>query len=268
MFVLIIGLVLLVISVVFFFEWQKTIKKVQALKDTETSSVDQLSQMSQSIAKELGTVGAFKEQVEVKGIIHSSNPIIAQLSQRPCVYAKMQVVEKYEETYYQTDDEGNRQKKTRPGSTILANNTLQINFQLDDDTGKIRINPNDAEIEAVEVVNRYELAQNQKSSLSFGGFNLDISSHNSGDKRILGYQYNEWILPVESQIYVLGEISDSDGHLVIHQPLDKNNRFLITHKSKEEFLHNKISQMNNQKTVMITCGIIGVICTIIGLVIK
>lgn len=268
MFFVIIGIVLLIVSVIFYWEWQKTIKKVQALKDTETSSVAQLSEMSRAIATELGTIGAFKEQVEVKGIIHSANPIIAELSQHPCVYAKMQVIEKYEETYYQTDEKGNRQKITRQGSTILASNVLQINFQLDDDTGKIQINPNDAEIEAIEVVNRYELAPNHQSSLSFGEFHLDIPLHNSGDKRVLGYQYNEWILPVESKIYVLGEISDSDGHLVIHQPLDKNNRFLITHKSKEEFLQNKISQMVNQKTVMMTCGIIGIICTIIGLVMK
>jgi hypothetical protein len=268
MFVLIIGIVLLVTSVVFFFEWQKTTKKVQALKDTDTSSVAQLSEMSHTIAQEIGSVGAFKEQVEVKGSINCSNPIIAELSQRPCVYAKMQVVEKYEETYYTQDEKGKPQKRTRPGSTTLANNTLQVNFQLDDGTGKIHINPHGAEIEALEVVNRYELAQNHPSSLSFGGFHWDVPVSNSNDKRILGYQYNEWILPVESKIYVLGEITDSDGHLVIHQPLNKNNRFLITYKSKEELLHSKIAQMTSQKTVMTICGIIGLICTIVGSVIK
>ena len=265
MFVLIIGLVLLVISVVFFFEWQKTTKKVQALKDTETSSVAQLSDMSQSIAKELGTVGAFKEQVEVKGLITANNPLTAELSQRPCVYTKMRVVEKYEETYYEKDENGNRQRKTRRGSTTLADNILQITFHLDDGTGKIPINPNDAEIEAIEVVNRYELNQNQPG-LSWGGFSINLSSHNSRDKRILGHQYNEWILPVDTKIYVLGEISDSDGHLMIHQPVDKNNRFLITYKSEEELLQSKESQVKSQKIGAIACAIIGIICLIIGLV--
>ena len=266
MFFLFIGLGFFVAGIILFFQWQKTIKKIHGIKDTDTSTVAQLQEMSNAIAQELGTVGAFKEQVEVKGIITSNNPLIAELSQRPCIYTKMRVIEKYEEIYYETDEEGNRQRRTRQGSTTLADNTLQISFQLDDGTGKIQVNPNEAEIEAIEVVNSYELYQNQ-SSLSLGAFNLNlsISSPNSANKRILGHQYNEWILPVDSKIYLLGEITDSDGHLLIHKPIDKNNRFLITYKSEEELLQSKESQVKTQKIWMITCSLIGIICMIIGL---
>ncbi|NES81622.1 MAG: hypothetical protein F6K10_09555 [Moorea sp. SIO2B7] len=229
MIIFIIAFILLLIAVSLVFQRRDVLNEIRAIKMTKTSTVKELQDISYSIKNELGIAGAFKEQVEIKGIIHSNNPITAELSKRPCVYARTQVMEKYKKTYY---DDGER--KTREGFNTLADNTLQINFYLEDGTGKIQVNPNEAEIELIEVVNRYELNNNQ-------------STQGSDDKRILGYQYNEWILPLDMKVYVLGEISDSEGKLVIQKPLDNQSQFLITHKSEEQVLQEKQSKARSLK---------------------
>ncbi|MGF1488138.1 MAG: GIDE domain-containing protein, partial [Prochloraceae cyanobacterium] len=217
MFVL--GLILLLVAAYFVQERRNTLSQLRPIEIIKTSTVAGLQDVSQAIENELGATGFFKEQVGVKGVIHSNNPIAAQLSERPCVYVRTQIVEKYEESYY---NDGKR--LIRQGSTTLANNTLKTNFELEDDTGRIQVNQDGAEIEAIEVVNRYE--QNQ----DLQGFE---------NKRILGYQYNEWILPLDTKVYVVGEVSNSESELVIQNPSDSENDFLITHKSQEQLVQEK-----------------------------
>jgi hypothetical protein len=270
MWLIAVGLGLIGGAAALFFARQGLETQVKVIKLTDTSTVAELENLSQTIVAELGNRGAFKEQVEVKGTIHCSNPLTAQLSERPCVYYQAMVQEKYEETYYETDSDGNRQRKTRTGYTSLANNSLKINFQVTDQTGTIQVNPNDAEIEAIEVVDRFESYQNQ-TQLSVGSFRFQISPQGlarsgSGDKRILGYQYNEWILPLDIPVYVLGEIDDGDGTLTIGKPSQEDHKFLITHKSEEALIADKEAEMRDQNIASIVCLGLGIVALIVGLV--
>ncbi len=239
----VIGLILFFIAVWILSQRQGVLSEIRGIKSVETSTIEELLDIGNSIKKELGSVGAFQEQVKVKGTIHSNKPITAELSKRPCVYARTQVLEKYEETY---SEEGKR--KTRHGSTTLTDNTLQINFELEDSSRQISINPNGAEIEPKQVVNRQELNNNP-------------SSQESNGKRILAYQYNEWILPLDEMVYVLGEIRDSEGELVIQKPLDNQSQFLITHQSEEQLLQEKQSKArkHNVRLIFVTLTIIGIL---------
>lgn len=267
-FFLIVGSLLLIFAAGFFFERRSILKEILAIKSTATSTVAQLKELSHRIGNERGSAGAFQEQVEVKGFIRSNNPMTAQLSERPCVYSKMRVVEKYEETYYEEDEDGNRESKTRRDSTTLADNNIQISFQLEEKTGIIQIDPNGAKIEAIEVVDGYELPRDQNQgtvSLSFGGFSLTLPSRGfNNNKRILGYQYNEWILPIDTQIYVLGEVTDSDGTLKIQQPANPEHPFLISHKSEEQLLRFKERKAHNKNIASIVCFVLGIICIVGG----
>ena len=227
------------ILVVLLLQHQTVANQIHAIKTIVTSKVVELQNLRDTSENELGQVGMIKQQVEVKGKVHSNNPIIAELSERPCVYARTQILEKYEETYY---DDGER--KTRQGTTTLANNTLKTNFELEDDTGRIQVNPDGAQIDAIEVVNRYQPNPNHQGT---------------ENKRILGYQYNEWILPLDTKVYVMGEVSNSESELVIHKLSDSQDYFFITHKSEEQFVQEKQSIALNQNIYIAVLGL-GTIC--------
>ena len=216
----ILGLILLLTALWMVKQRRVILSEVRAIKIIQTSTVGELKNLSQAIENELGIGGFFKEQVEVKGAINSNTPITAELSKRPCVYARTKIEEKYEETY--KDDNGKPQ--TRQKTTTLADNVLKTNFELDDGTGSIQVNPDEANIDAIEVVNRYEPKENHQISEK---------------KRILGYQYNEWILPLATKFYVRGEVRNNESELVIQKPLGNENNFSITNKSKEQLLQDK-----------------------------
>lgn len=263
---LVFSLLSLITAIAFIFGRRETLENIRSIRGTETSTVGELQHLRDAIAKELGKGGSFREQVEVKGMIRSNNPTIAQLSQRPCVYAQMTVLETYEETYYETDNEGNEQRKTRQGSTILANSSLQINFFLEDETGRIEVNPNRANVDLIKVVDSYEQYQGNPTLYS-GQFSCNVNPQTFDNKRILGYQYNEYILPVDTKVYILGEVSDSQGSLVIQHPLNPEGQFIITHKSEEQLLQEKESVAKQQKGCSIFAFGFSVFCLILGILI-
>ncbi len=99
------------------------------------------------------------------------------------------------------------------------------------------------------MVNRYEPNQNHQES---------------ENKRILGYQYNEWILPLGTKVYVMGEVCNSESELVIHKPSDSENHFFITHKSEEQLLQEKQAKARRQNTYIISLGL-AVTCILVVL---
>ncbi len=92
----ILGLILLLIALWIVNQRRGTLSQVRAIKFIQTSTVAELQNVSQAIENELGPGGFFKEKVQVKGVIHSNTPITAELSERPCVYARIQILEEYE----------------------------------------------------------------------------------------------------------------------------------------------------------------------------
>ncbi|NET39204.1 MAG: hypothetical protein F6K19_45745, partial [Cyanothece sp. SIO1E1] len=233
--------ILLICAVVRFIQWRAVFGELKTITATETSTVAELKEVIEAIISGLGNADMFRQQVEVKGLIHCSEPMIAELSAKPCVYARSLYKEKFEETY---TDEG--ETKIRQDSVVLTDNTRSVIFQLEDDTGSITINPVGANIEAIEVVNRYELNKNAEK--------LDT-------RRNLGHQYNEWILPVGQRIYVLGEISSSNDHVVIGKPLQEAYPFLITHKLEDQIVGAKRAKARRHLIDSIVYLILGVLIT-------
>ena len=118
---------------------------------------------------------------------------------------------------------------------------------MEDATGRITTNPNGADIDPVQVVSKYEPSMQGRNSISFGSFSFNVS-RSTGDRKILGYEFTEKIIPVDRRVYVIGEASDSSGELMIQQPSEKGKPFIITLKSEEELTKDKES---NIKALMI-----------------
>ena len=221
------GLLALVIAGVRLFNWRELLGGMKPMITTKTSTADELKDVIQAIQSNLGDADMFREKVELKGVIRSSQPIIAELSEKPCVYVRTRYEERFEETY---KDEEENSYKVRQVSKVLADNTRTQLFQLEDHTGSITVNPEGAKFELTEVVNRFEPFESHEKVNGRRSF---------GERRNFGRQYNEWIVPLGVKVYVLGEISRSANGFVVQKPLQEGYPFLITRRSEESLIQEK-----------------------------
>jgi hypothetical protein len=230
---IIIGLALIGLSILLIFLRRKSQDKLLEIKSTQTSTTKELVDLCQSVKDGIGNSGGFKQLSEIKGVVKCAQPLNGELSKQPCVYYAMNVSERYEETYYEKDSKGNSVRRTRTGSTTVASNSQSVHFEVEDASGRITVNPNGADIDPVQVVSKYEPSMQGRNSVSFGSFSFNVG-RSTGDRKILGYEFTEKIIPLDRRVYVIGEASDSTGELMIQQPSEKGKPFIITLKSEEE----------------------------------
>ncbi len=214
-------------------------EKIGIISATETSTVRQLEEQRRAIADEIGG-GSFRERVELKGRIECESPLTADMTKQKCVYFRNVVERDYEEDYWETDKDGHRHRRTRRGSDTVSELVQSTPFHLRDATGRIRVEPDGAEIDLVQVKDSFQPASSVNMSsgrISWGGFNFQMSSSWSmGEgRRTLGYHFREYLCPLDRNVYLLGEVSDEGGELVIRRPT-KEGRFFISYKSEEQIL--------------------------------
>ncbi len=262
---LIIGAILIGVGVLLIFLRTKKQGMLLEIKSIQTSTAKELTEMCASINQELGTTGGFRQLAEVKGIIKCDTPLTAELSKQPCVYYDMKVEERYEETYWDKDANGNQVRKTRTGNTTVSSNSQRVNFYVEDATGRIQVNPNGADIDPVQVVNKYEPHTANQTRISFGGFSLNLTAGSTGDRKILGYEYTEKIIPLDRSVYVLGEATDSSGALMIQQPQEKGKPYIITLKSEEELTKSTESAIKGFMIGAIVCWVLGAAAIVFGI---
>lgn len=262
---IIIGIIFIAIGALLIFLRSKKQGHLLEIKSIPTSTAKELAETCKSINDELGQSGGFKQLSEVKGMIKCDQPLTGELSKQSCVYYDMKVEERYEETYWDKDANGNQVRKTRTGNTTVSSNTQKVNFQIMDETGKITVNPNGANIDAIQVVSKYEPHTANQASISFGGFKLNLNTSSSGDRKILGYEYTERILPLDRKAYVIGLASDSTGELMIQQPTEKGKPFIITLKSEEELVKGTESTIKIMMISAIVCWALGAGAIVYGL---
>lgn len=240
-FIFIVGLVISAIAITFLVKHHFLIADIKAIRATETSNLSDLRKMRTKTTKKMGHVGAWREQVEVKGTVRCSRPLTAELSQRLCIYCQTKVVEEYERTKFETDDNENTDVSDRRGTKVIKNNRDRINFYLEDATDKILIDLKEAEIDGMTVVSEFESCHRQQSP----------------DYRVLGYQRTEKIIELGSEIYIIGEVKDTDGQLQIGASDDRRKPFVISLRSQEELLQRKIAWGKSKLSWGIGLGISG-----------
>ena len=139
-----IGIGLIAVAIALFVGYSLQSKKLFQIKSTETTQINELKDISSAVAKDIGA-GSFNQITEVKGKAVCDNPLISELAKTKCVYYSMSVTREYEETYWDTDTNGNRVQRTRRGTDSVAHNTRSTPFYIQDATGKIKVKRNNAE---------------------------------------------------------------------------------------------------------------------------
>ncbi|MBF0119467.1 MAG: AMIN domain-containing protein [Desulfobacterales bacterium] len=248
--IIIVGIILIIASLGLLWFRQNSAKKLQDIRDTETSKIDLHIETSQGIAKDMGS-GYYAQYTEIKGAAVTDRPMISQFTKKECVYYRSQVTREWQEEVEDTDSKtGETRRRMERRSEVMADNVNSPDFWVDDGTGKLKIRPSGSQIEAMQVFDSF-MPQNDPMLIS--KFNLSFLPHTN----TIGYRLKEWIIPTNQSLYIIGEISDKDGELSLKKPQDKRT-FIVSTKSENELI-----ESSQKKILLATIG--AIICFILGL---
>jgi len=165
------------------------------------------------------------EMIEVKGVIRCDRPLTAELAQRDCVYYSSRVVREYE--HRRQNAKGDLVTSRR--SETVAQNEQSTAFYVEDSSGRVLVHPAGAEVDARKLVDRFERNSGTLGpTISFGGITLNLG----GSDGTIGYRYEEYVLPVDIPVYVLGVVQEG-GTIGRPPPELKGRRFIISYRSEE-----------------------------------
>jgi hypothetical protein len=253
-----IGIGLVAVAVALFVGYSFQGKKLYQMKSTETSQAGELQEISASVAKDIGA-GSFNQITEVKGTVQCGSPLISELAKADCVYYAMRVTREYEETYWDTDSNGNRVQRTRRGGDTVAQNTRSVPFYVRDESGTIKVNPEGASYVTEKAYSRFEPGEASGQSLRIGGLTINLGGIiGNTNRRTIGYRYEEDIIPLNRDVYVLGEAADASGELCLQKPSGKGKKFIISVKSEEELIRGAKGAMTVLLILALVAGIGGI----------
>jgi len=226
----IVGLVLLVGGAVCVYLAVRAQRRVHAMMAAETLTVPELEQL-RGISDELGARGGFRKVCEVVGgaAPGPQGLLQAEMTGTECVWHAQRVQRRYRHT--ETDSDGDTRTTTR--TETVAQNVSAPTFTIVRDGHTIVVDHGGRHPDGVEqVVDRFEEARERRTD---GGWLRRLGDLVDGDRDdTIGYQYTEWALRPGTPLYVLGEVHDRTGALVIGPPADRTQHFTVSTRSEEE----------------------------------
>ena len=151
------------------------------------------------------------------------------MAKAPCVWHRHRVTRKYREV--SRDSKGNRRTSTR--EEVMTENVTPDAFVLRDGQGEITIVPSGEVDGARKTLSEFREENQDRTEVKIGSFSFSFAGGGDGDT--LGYEYEEWVLPPDTAIFVQGEASDRDGALQVAKPEGKGDLFIST-KSETDLL--------------------------------
>jgi E3 Ubiquitin ligase len=240
---LLFAVIFLVAGGVLLYFRNRTKQKSALMSQTETSASADVSGLAP------GTL------VEVKGTLRCEEPLVSEMAERSCAYYSSKVIREYMERDYDDDDGGSDRR-----SEVVAQNEQFAPFVVEDDSGTAAVNAEGAEVDAKQVVNRFERDTGNEGSFSLGGMTINLG----GGERTIGYRYTESILPIDASVYVLGTVQEGGG---IGAPSsgEEGHRFVVSHRSEEA-----LGQSLGKTVLWLGVGgvgalVLGVILLVIGI---
>lgn len=261
---LIFGCLLGLLSLLFWFLQRQQKQKLQNVKAARPTTVQELQDTAKAIDEAMGG-GNWRDYVKLRGQIASDQPLLSEIKQESCVYYHTQVTQDYETVTYKRDPEtSQRTKETKRSTETLVNQTRSVPFLLKDQTGQILIEPAGADFEKVEILNQFEPATADVRTLQMGPFSFQVPTPPTG-RQVLGYRYQESIVPIGQTAMVIGTVSDENGNLVIRQSTQSDQRFIVSFKSDEVYAAEASKSAQRLFYMAVGCGIGAVGLILLGL---
>ncbi len=251
---LIIGIILLLAGGGFYYARQQQLNKALDIKYYETSSTQEVTQLYNDLKDTVG-IGSYSGNiVELVGVGISEHPLTAAHSQRPALAYESSVEREYEVTEQERDNEGNYRSVVKRRSETVSEQSEYVIFTLNDGSGSlIKIDMQGAKKDFMQSVDRFESEAPRGLNISFG---------NMSGSRTIGYRYKEKIIPNNAKLYILGEVNDRSGELMVSKPKEKDKPFLVSTKSEDELISAAEGAAKWQKIASIVSVVAGVGCII------
>ncbi len=197
------------------------------------------------------------EIVELSGSIQCAYPLVSELAEVKCVHYRMSVNYEYEIEVESKDSSGKTETEIDKKTRNLASNERQVSFDLSDESGIIKVDPELAEFKSEKVLSDFRVDnRDEGGSIQIGGLRIKLPG---ADPDMLNpvYRYTEYAIPIDRQIYVLGQVDHSGSEPVIRKP-DKKEPLIISLSSKATL------QTSARKSVK-TTGIISAVLISLGI---
>ncbi|MHC1561959.1 E3 ubiquitin ligase family protein [Actinomycetospora sp. C-140] len=256
----IVGLVLVALGVAGFLGAQRVRARRHAMIAAETLPIAELEEHRRTLA-DLGTVGGFRKICEVVGAAHPhpDGPLRAPQSGTECVWYRQTVVHRYSESY--RDSDGDWQRRER--SETVLDETSRQGYALVDSSGIIGVDPNGTAPDRPEKLHERFVP----GAPGPGGFANALQGFmGQGSSDSLGMTYTEWVIRPGQPLYVLGEVHDRIGPLVIGKPESSSDHFIVSTRSEEELRHDAVGHQRWFAWGGAALAVVGLVLTVVGLV--
>src|SRR3712207_3288048 len=208
---LLFAIIFLVAGGVMLYFRSRSQQKAGLMTQTKTSNASDVSSLAP------GTL------VEVKGTLRCEEPLTSEMSEKSCAYYSATVTREYLERDHDDDDDVGSDRR----SEIISQNVQFAPFSVEDETGSVPVNAEGAEVDARQVVNRFERSKGGDGpSITLGGATINLG----GGERTLGYRYTESVLHVDAPVYVLGTVQENGG--IGGASREQGQRFVVSHRSE------------------------------------
>jgi hypothetical protein len=183
--------------------------------------------------------------VEVTGFLRCEKPIESEMAGQNCAYYKSQVIREYEVSDHDSDGPSFKHRR----SEVMASNERFAPFTVEDASGAVGVRGEGAEVDAIEVTNRFEPYTGNEGGFELGGLTVRFG----GGPRTLGYRYVESVLTPGTQVYVIGAVG-ADRSIEAPGASEGEKRFLISHRSEEE-----VGGRYQRNAVLLGCIAVGLL---------
>jgi hypothetical protein len=209
---ILVGVAVWVAAGVLLYFRSKTLSKTEAMRKVETSRAADVSRLRPG------------DPVEVTGTLRCGSPLTSEMAEHTCAYYHSRVIREYEDR--SRDSEG--RTRTQRRSETVASSERFAPFVVEDESGTVGVHGEGAEVDGLEVMNRFERDPEGGSSITLGGFTVYLG----GGDRTIGYRYVESVLNPDAPVYVLGVVRQ-DGEIGAPGE-DGEGRFIISYRSEAE----------------------------------
>jgi hypothetical protein len=157
---------------------------------------------------------------------YDGKPLEGPASGRPCVWFRHQVTQHWEE--WERDSDGDRRRESR--SRVIEDKTSDDEvFVLRDKAGQVFVNPQEADVD--DPVKSFS---ERRDVDNFRGGALDVLLSSLDSKMDEELEVEEWIIPVDEELYVRGKPYKAEIGLVMVNPDD--GHYLISTRSEEQLV--------------------------------
>jgi hypothetical protein len=199
-----------------------TKRQAQAMLDTPTTAAGQIQ-----------AAGYY----EVEGRVRCSSPLSAPRDGRPCVYF-----------HHHAEEQRQVQRRNSKGRTVtryewttVIRDTQSCPFEIEDMSGRLRIQPQEAQLEGTRSSGRTE-------NPAYGPRTLL-----GGDDR-LGWRESITAIYVDDRIYAIGQVEQHPEGPTMDRPGPDSEPFLVSVRSEDELVESAQTSFN---VAVVACVLLG-----------